>query len=296
MTGSAPGRPRQTGQTCVFGGAPVVGGGAAAEHLRRGLELAVDLDADDRLVAVEHGGDPLGRRGHRWTTSIPWMAIPADARNSPYIATVSHASEMATLRAALRTRDPAVDRARRVDQRARRVALADQRQQRRPRRDVAPPRGVRRGGESGHQGNALEHGRSFAQGIGRAGDGGCLERSARRGRGRRQARRAAWPPGVHSGGRTAGSLSQRASRRPPVPKPVVGSPGVPFEDANRRTERRACTRQAWARRRPIEDPRSSCARVADRRDQGARTRESALLTRGSSVRFISVRALSWRTV
>jgi hypothetical protein len=65
----------------------------------------MDLDADDRLVAVEHGGDPLGRGGHRPATSSPCRAIPADARNSPYMATASHASEMATWRAATRTRD-----------------------------------------------------------------------------------------------------------------------------------------------------------------------------------------------
>ena len=225
MTGSVPGRPRQTGQTCVLGAAPVVGGGAAAEHLRRGLELAVDLDADDRLVAVEHGGDPLGRRGHRRTTSIPWSAIPADARNSPYIATVSHAERDGDVARGAADARSAVDGARRVDQRPRRVALADERQQRRPRRDVAPPRGVRRGGESGHQGNALEHGRSFAQGRARAERAG---RSPRYPAGASQASaRSTWPmpaspkpcrrvrdrARARPGALVAGRALQRSSRR-----------------------------------------------------------------------------------
>ena len=51
-TGSEPGRPRQTGQVWVLGSAPNVGG-AAAEHLGRGAELDVGLQADHRLVAGE---------------------------------------------------------------------------------------------------------------------------------------------------------------------------------------------------------------------------------------------------
>ena len=47
-TGSAPGRPRQTGQTCVFG-ARAERGAAAAEDLRRGQQLRVDLETDDGL-------------------------------------------------------------------------------------------------------------------------------------------------------------------------------------------------------------------------------------------------------
>ena len=48
-TGSAPGRPRQTGQTFVFGRrAELVG--AAAEGFRLGEELDVDFEPDDGLV------------------------------------------------------------------------------------------------------------------------------------------------------------------------------------------------------------------------------------------------------
>ena len=45
-TGSAPGSPRQTGQTWVFG-ARAERRAAAAEDLRRGQQLRVDLEADD---------------------------------------------------------------------------------------------------------------------------------------------------------------------------------------------------------------------------------------------------------
>ena len=46
-----PGSPRQTGQVRVFGRL-AEGQLAAAEHLRRGRQLDVDLEADDRLVAL----------------------------------------------------------------------------------------------------------------------------------------------------------------------------------------------------------------------------------------------------
>ena len=47
-TGRTPGRPRHTGQVWVLGAA-AERGGAAAEDLGVGLELGVDLKADDRL-------------------------------------------------------------------------------------------------------------------------------------------------------------------------------------------------------------------------------------------------------
>ncbi len=52
-TGSAPGRPRQTGQMFVFGAAP----NAVLQPQKifeRGQELRVDLEADDRLK-LAHG-------------------------------------------------------------------------------------------------------------------------------------------------------------------------------------------------------------------------------------------------
>ena len=50
-TGSAPGSARHTGQVFAFGGVAEVGR-AAAEDLRRRLELHVHLEADDHLVAL----------------------------------------------------------------------------------------------------------------------------------------------------------------------------------------------------------------------------------------------------
>ena len=93
ITGSAPGRPRQTGQTWVLGGGAVVGGGAAAEHLGRGPQLAVDLDADDGLVAlraatrcrrqvahapVSHRAAATARPRRRLPSSRPAVADRAD--------------------------------------------------------------------------------------------------------------------------------------------------------------------------------------------------------------------------
>ena len=71
MTGSVPGMPRQTGQTRVFGssGSPCRGRcRAAAEHLRLGPQLGVDLDADDRLVAraCDSRRSSSGCAGHGW--------------------------------------------------------------------------------------------------------------------------------------------------------------------------------------------------------------------------------------
>ena len=63
-TGSAPGRPRHTGQVCVLGGSPKRQL-AAAEHLRPRRELDVDLQADDGLVASARVGltrAPASRR------------------------------------------------------------------------------------------------------------------------------------------------------------------------------------------------------------------------------------------
>ena len=50
MTGSAPGSPRQTGTGAGVGLGVLVVGGTGAEHLAAGVELDVDLEADDGFV------------------------------------------------------------------------------------------------------------------------------------------------------------------------------------------------------------------------------------------------------
>ena len=59
-TGSAPGRPRQTGQMLVFGAEPKLVG-ATAEGLGGGEQLHVDFESDDGLV--------LGQDFRRQTSS-----------------------------------------------------------------------------------------------------------------------------------------------------------------------------------------------------------------------------------
>ena len=92
-----PGRPRQTGQTWRVRRRAVVGGRAAAEHLRGRLQLAVDLDADDRLVALERR-----RRGRR-----AWHR-----RRSSAMAVVSHRAATARWAPSRRSRaaEPYPDR------------------------------------------------------------------------------------------------------------------------------------------------------------------------------------------
>ena len=56
---------------------PVVGGRAAAEHLRRGPQLAVDLDPDDGLVALERRARCHARRSgaDRGSIAVVWHSI-----------------------------------------------------------------------------------------------------------------------------------------------------------------------------------------------------------------------------
>ena len=55
---------------------------ARAEHLRRGLELAVDLDPDHGLVALECRGAAVGRRGRHATPPARWRSTNRPIRTS----------------------------------------------------------------------------------------------------------------------------------------------------------------------------------------------------------------------
>ena len=91
ITGSTPGSARQTGQTWVLGAASAYAVEQAQNIFEAVLELAVDLDPDDRLVALQHGAETLRRGGHAA------IATPAVARYIPYRATVSHATASSDL-------------------------------------------------------------------------------------------------------------------------------------------------------------------------------------------------------
>ena len=82
-TGSAPGSPRQTGQTCVFGGAPKRGA-AAAEDLRRGQQLRMDLEADDGFEQHRYGArsTPSPRPGSAAAASVPRPTSRHSASNA----------------------------------------------------------------------------------------------------------------------------------------------------------------------------------------------------------------------
>ena len=82
-TGRLPGRPRQTGQTWVFGSAPN-SVRAAAEHLGLGAQLDVRLQADHRLEA----GDASSKVSSV-TVLMLVLQIGRSARTSPSLAVSS---------------------------------------------------------------------------------------------------------------------------------------------------------------------------------------------------------------
>lgn len=82
-TGSTPGKPRHTGQTCFWARSEFVG--AAAPHLRLGLELDVGVQTDDGFVV--RGRKPsVANRPWLNTGFLPGHRRPADMNpNTPGI-------------------------------------------------------------------------------------------------------------------------------------------------------------------------------------------------------------------
>ena len=105
--GSAPGSPRQTGQTLVFGRAPYAGG-AAAEHLGPGGELHMDLEADHRFPGHQRTSPVASsarferHRGREHAGFVKAAAISWPPMGNPWSRDRSAATAPATLPA---TRD-----------------------------------------------------------------------------------------------------------------------------------------------------------------------------------------------